>query len=152
MDIKTRKCALLGYGTNRKDYRLYDVERKKIAHSRDVAFDETSLPGIEKETTIKYVKLKVSEEPIVESTTTNGEIEEMTVNDQHTGEPLPTSPNVSEAVPWRSTRLKQAPNRFGHSVIVALDDEKDPSTLLEAKSVHNKLKWEEAMKREMESL
>ena len=37
-------------------------------------------------------------------------------------------------------------------MIVALDDEKDPSTFSEAKSVPNKLKWEEAMKREMESL
>jgi len=152
LDIKTRKCVLLGFGTNQKGYRLYDIERMKIVHSRDVVFDETSLPGIEKETTIKYVELKVSEEPIVESTTTNGETEEMTVNDQQTGEPLPTSPNVSEAVPRRSTRLKQALNRFGHSVIVALDDEKDPSTFSEAKSVPNKLKWEEAIKREMESL
>ena len=98
------------------------------------------------------MELEVSEEPIVESTTTNGETEEMTVKDQQTREPLPTSPNVSEAVPRRSTRLKQPPNRFGHSVIVALDDEKDPSTFSEAKSVPNKLKWEEAMKREMESL
>ena len=49
-------------------------------------------------------------------------------------------------------QLKQPPNRFSHSVIVALDDEKDPSTFSEAKSVPNKLKWEEAMKREMESL
>ena len=93
--------------------------------------------------------LEVSEVPTVESTTTNSE---MTVNDQQTGEPLPTSPNVSEAVPRRSTRLKQALNRFGHSVIVALDDEKDPSTFSEVKSVPDKLKWEEAMKREMESL
>ena len=54
LDIKTRKCVLLGYGTNQKGYRLYDVKRKKIVHSRDLVFDETSLPGIEKETTIKY--------------------------------------------------------------------------------------------------
>ena len=147
LDIKTRKCVLLGYGTNQKGYRLHDVKRKKIVHSRDVVFDETSLPGIEKETTIKYVELKVSEEPIVESTITNGETEEMTVNNQLIREPLPTSLNVSEAVPRRSTRLKQPPNRFGHSVIVALDDEKDPSTFSEAKSVPNKLKWEEAMKK-----
>ena len=105
LDIKTRKCVLLGYGTNQKGYRLYDVKRKKIVHSRDVVFDETSLPGIEKETKIKYVELEVSEEPVVESTTTNGETGEMTVNDQQTREPLPTSPNVSEAVPRRSTRL-----------------------------------------------
>ena len=97
MDIKTRKCVLLGYGTNQKGYRLYDVKHKKIVHSRDVVFDETFLSGIEKETTIKYVELEVSEEPIVESTITNGETEEMTVNYQQIREPLPTSLNVSEA-------------------------------------------------------
>ena len=99
LDFKTRKCVLLGYGTNQEGYRLYDVECMKIVHSKDVVFDETSLPGIEKKITIEYVELEVSEEPIVESTTTNGETEEMTVNDQLAGEPLPTSLNVSEAVP-----------------------------------------------------
>ena len=49
LDIKTRKCVLLGYGTNQKGYRLHDVERKNIVHSRDVVFNGTSLPGIEKE-------------------------------------------------------------------------------------------------------
>ena len=101
LDIKTKKCVLLGYGTNQKGYRLHDVERKNIVHSRDVAFNGTSLPSIEKETKIKYVELEVSEEPIVESSTSNGETEEMPINDQQIREPLPTSLNVSEAVPWR---------------------------------------------------
>ena len=42
----------MGYGTSQKGYRLYDVECMKIVHSRDVVFDETSIPGIQKETTV----------------------------------------------------------------------------------------------------
>ena len=38
-----------------KGYRLYDVERMKVVHSRDVVFDETSTPRLQKETTVKYV-------------------------------------------------------------------------------------------------
>jgi hypothetical protein len=40
-DSKARKAVLLGYGTNRKAYRLYDPEKKVVFHSRDVIFDET---------------------------------------------------------------------------------------------------------------
>ena len=49
LDSKTRKCVLLGYGSNQKGYRLYDLDRKKVVHSRDVTFDEASTPGVEKE-------------------------------------------------------------------------------------------------------
>ena len=94
-----KKCVLLGYGTNQKGQHLYDVKHKKIVHNGDVVFDDTSLPGIEKEKAIKYVELERIEEPIVECTTTNGETKEITINDQQSEEPLPTNPNFSEAVP-----------------------------------------------------
>ena len=48
LDSKARKCVMLGYGTSQKGYRLYDVEEMKVVHSRDVVFDETSMPGIQK--------------------------------------------------------------------------------------------------------
>ena len=56
---KTRKCVLLGYGAVQKGYRLYDLKREKIIHSRDVIFNESSMPGIQKEKVDKYVKLEV---------------------------------------------------------------------------------------------
>ena len=46
LDCKVRKCVLMGYRANQKGYRLYDIERMKVIHSRDVVFDETSMPGI----------------------------------------------------------------------------------------------------------
>ena len=42
LDSKSRKCILLGCGAEIKGYRLYDVERGKVLHSRDVVFDESS--------------------------------------------------------------------------------------------------------------
>ena len=60
LDVKSRKCLMLGYGSTQKGYRFYDVERMKVAHSRDVVFDETSTPGLQKETTIEYVELEVN--------------------------------------------------------------------------------------------
>ena len=46
-----------GYGSNQKGYRLYDLDRKKVVHSRDVTFDEASTPGVEKEVASTYVEL-----------------------------------------------------------------------------------------------
>ena len=40
LDSKVRKCMLLGYGDCVKGYRLYDVTRSKVIHSRDVIFGE----------------------------------------------------------------------------------------------------------------
>lgn len=51
-DPKARKCILLGYGTQTKAYRLYDVVREKVFFSRDVVFEEAK-NGIEKEPTSK---------------------------------------------------------------------------------------------------
>ena len=30
LDTKSRKCVLLGYGTERKGYRLYDPSRERV--------------------------------------------------------------------------------------------------------------------------
>ena len=36
LDLKSRKCVLLGYGTETKGYRLYDPKRERVFYSRDV--------------------------------------------------------------------------------------------------------------------
>ena len=51
LNAKSRKCVLLGYGTERKGYRLYDPRRERIFCSRDAVFDESSR-GIEKEQSV----------------------------------------------------------------------------------------------------
>ena len=60
---KSRKCILLGYGTETKGYRLYDPHRQKVFFSRDVIFNEHEC-GSEKEFCQsegdKYVNLELS--------------------------------------------------------------------------------------------
>ena len=40
LDPKAKKCILLGYGTETKGYRLYDLNRGKVFYSRDVLMNE----------------------------------------------------------------------------------------------------------------
>ena len=66
LDLKARKCIMLGYGAIQKGYRLYDLERMKVIHNRDVIFNEDSMPGVQKESTYEYVELEVNNEPVTE--------------------------------------------------------------------------------------
>ena len=40
LDSKTKKCTLLGYGSVRKGYRVFDQLTWKVSYSRNVKFDE----------------------------------------------------------------------------------------------------------------
>ena len=40
LDSKSRKCLLLGYGTETMGYRLYDLSRERVFFGRDVLFNE----------------------------------------------------------------------------------------------------------------
>ena len=66
LDSKANRCVMLGYGAQQKGYCLFDLDHRKVIHSRDVVFDETTMPGLQKETTDKYVELKLEEEPTAE--------------------------------------------------------------------------------------
>ena len=61
LDIKAIRCIMLGYGTETKAYRLYDVERKKVFYSRNVIFNEAASgkeEAMNKTSDIKYVQLE----------------------------------------------------------------------------------------------
>ena len=151
---KTRKCVLLGYGAVQKGYRLYDLKREKIIHSRDVIFNESSMPGIQKEKVDKYVKLEVGEnEPTIEEQGTP----ELTVshvpNQSQHEEQVTHGSNTIDPPLRRSTRNRHEPSRYGYqSGFMASSEEHDPSTVREALSTPDKARWEEAMAREMESI
>ena len=50
LDSKSVKCIFLGYGSEVKGFRLYDLTKKGILYSRDVIFDEEQ-HGVQKEKT-----------------------------------------------------------------------------------------------------
>ena len=62
LNTKARKCILLGYGGETKDYRLYDIELKRVLHSCDVTFNETVF-GIADQVFVKPLfKLQLQDE------------------------------------------------------------------------------------------
>jgi len=139
---------MLGYGSTQKGYRLYDVERMKVVHSRDVVFDETSTPGLQKETTVKYVELEVDgDDASYNESQVDGESNEP---DQVNESTMPSS--EEDSAPRRSTRNRQAPDRYGHVVTMVSCDQEDPTSVAEAKASRDKYQWEKAMNAEMASL
>lgn len=66
LDPKSKKCVLLGYGTTKKGYRLYDPLKKKVLHSRDVIFNEKKYdfdkPPEPQEEPERHVYLECSDE------------------------------------------------------------------------------------------
>ena len=65
LDPRARKCIFLGYGTETKGYRLFDPERRRVFHSRDVMFSETNKPGLQEETNEMFMEEQM-ESPLVE--------------------------------------------------------------------------------------
>ena len=44
LDPKAIRCVLVGYATQQRGYRLFDLQTKKIVVARDVVFDESKFP------------------------------------------------------------------------------------------------------------
>ena len=129
LDSKARKCILLGYGTETKGYRLYDPQRGRVFHSRDVKFNESSR-GIEvskeqEPEQNRYVELDfpANEEPIVDET--------------------PEPPVLR-----RSERGRKPPDYYGGEwATTANDDDNGPRTAKEALTSPQKTKWIKAMEK-----
>ena len=81
---------------------------RKVVHSRDIVFDETTMPGLQNETTDKYMELKLEEEPITEDcSTTTPEVsvpEANLLNELLNEEPVVHNSVSSELPLQRSTR------------------------------------------------
>ena len=74
------------------------------------------------------------------------------MDEQLDEESTASNPIVSESVLRSSTRNKQKPNRYGYNLTVASTEQQDSSSVAEARSTPDKVKWEKAMEREMKLL
>ena len=179
LDSKTRRCILLGYGTEQKGYRLFDPQRSKvIIHSRDVVFDENSMAGdqLQVQPSSEYVNLEVEgergegeEEQRVEVEGERGEVQEEqrvevesergAVQEQQRVE-VEGEQNVYSSDPAastgaglrRSARIRQEPDRYSHLLMLLSSEQQDPCSVAEAKSSYDHARWVEVMEREMQSL
>ena len=137
LDRKSRKCVLLGYGTETKGYRLYDLERAKVFYSRDVVFNESSC-GIE----VPSEEEKKNETPYVEFDS----LPEQKPDDQ------PVANETTEPVLSRPERERRPPDYYGEWETITSTDLNEPKTVKEALASPDKAKWMTAMDRELESL
>ena len=161
LDVKARKCIMLGYGTETKAYRLYDVEREKVLYSRDVIFNEAASgkeEAMNKTSDIRYVQLKCLNDEefhndVVHDEHDLHEDEEIHNDVAHDGHDLNEPVVEKESVPElrRSSREKKMPDFYGIRVNVA-DGSADLVSLMEALDNSDKAYWKDAMEKKMKSL
>ena len=134
LDSKARKTILLGYGNETKGYRLYDLTRSRVIHSRDVLFDE-STRGIEKE--------EINEqEPSMVSL---NEEEQMLIDDLSEEETRSEPENVTEPEPESETRRStRESDRYGVWVNATTVSNDEPMSVREALNCPEEKQWRQA--------
>lgn len=142
LDSKAKKCIFLGYGKEIKGYRLFDISKNKVIHSRDVIFNESEF-GMSVSDEAGEIKLN----PLITYQ------EYLPEDDIELNEPDCQIPEeVEDEIPRRSVRERRPPNRYGEWVHAANHSEPDtpePKSVSDAlSSVH----WKEAMQREIDSI
>ena len=145
LDVKARKCIMLGYGTETKAYRLYDVERSKVVFSRDVVFNEAK-NGIEKEP---------ASSQSTQDSTRYVQLDSAGVDDlAQEGEQIPQEQVPQEQEPGlrRSTRERRQTNFYTPGATCTVADIRDPLSRKEALDSGSSSEWVNAMEKEMESL
>ena len=147
-DSKSKRCILLGYGSETKAYRLYEKIRGRIIYSRDVIFDESKC-GIEEERRVNETPgVLVHESPYSEKEPETKDEEPVIKDDEPVSE---DDEPVIEDMPERPVRQRQPPDRYGEWVTLTRTST-EPTSVKEVMKSPNKEKWEDAMKDELKSL
>eukprot|EP00253_Pinus_taeda_P023450 PITA_23450 len=154
LEAKSKKCTFIGYGVNDFGYRLYDYEFHKIIRSRDVIFNEKVLY---KNQSQENKQEKENREYTVLDDITGKVIVPENYHDQHPEQQPQQQQQQALQTPEsgvrRSTRISRPPERYSPSLYyVLLTDFDEPKCYEEAVQVETREKWEQAMKKEMDSL
>jgi hypothetical protein len=165
LDAKSRKCYFIGYGDEAFGYRFWDDQNRKIIRSRNVTFNEMVVYKNNSSAKPVSTKLEAEKPEFINldgiskgaaqrrnsEVDKDSEIEEgpkvEEIVDQHIEQGTPT------VAVRRSTRTIRSPQRFSPSLFhILLTDGNEPKTFVEALEVEDSIKWELAMKDEMDSL
>ncbi|KAL5841649.1 hypothetical protein ACOSQ3_012252 [Xanthoceras sorbifolium] len=145
LDTKSNKCVFVGYGGDEFGYRFWDYENRKIIRSRDVIFNEN----------LMYKDRSIAESS---SSTTEAETKEFAEFEEISGSDVQISPEtVQEELDApelrRSSRVPKPIQRYSPSLhYLLLTDSGEPECYDEAMQVEDSVKWESAMRDEMDSL
>ena len=135
LDKKSKKCIFLGYDSNIKGYRLYDLTDRKVIIRRDVIFNENI--NISDVNDCKSDDNIDNSENVVDIFIDNDYGDDSVVSD--------ISPILR-----RSNRLRRKPDRYGeYSNICELHD---PLSVSEALNSSDSHLWKDAMKSEMDAM
>ena len=144
LDSKARESIFLGYGKEKKGYRLYDVATKKVFYSRDVIFNEEKFnysdEGNDKQVKTKETNKEELEPNRMEVEDINYELEEN------------ESENSDNEMLTRPKRTRRAPDHYGEWVHIAENNASEPKNMSEVMSSNEKEEWLNAMENEIQSL
>lgn len=138
-DVKSVKCIMLGYCSNVKGYRLYDLSKKRVFLSRDVTFNEGERSQSEKELQSQE-PVELIENQVIETRV------ELPCDDDH--EPAAGCGPLGAG----ANRIRRAPDRYGDWVYVTHESDDDPKTFHEAQACRDSHLWHQAMESEMLSM
>ena len=156
LDSKSSECIFVGYGSETKGYRLFDLSKNRIIFSRSVKFDEAKFFSDLK---LGYVDAKnINSVQIPDSFSSNSD----SCLGEPSGSPSIGEPSVLDAcveepsvqvndIPRRSTRISRPPDRYGDYVYVA-DEISEPKSAFEALSGPESDMWKNSMQREYDSI
>ena len=145
LDCKSNKCVFVGYGGDEFGYRFWDYENRKIIRSRDVIFNENVM--------YKDRSIAESSSSSIEAETKEFvEFEEISGNDvQISHEAVQEEPGTHAL--RRSSRIPKPIQCYSPSLhYLLLSDSGEPECYDQAMQVEDSVKWESAMKDEMDSL
>ncbi|CAL2238507.1 unnamed protein product [Prunus armeniaca] len=166
---KSTHCIFLGFEKGVKGFKLWDINNRKKVVSRDVVFDETTMPlnkvesSREKkdDTEIEATKIPLinSDEEAAQVEQETGQIEGILIRQasQRVRTPTNNPPAFQRCITLdKPNRNKKKPDRFGFDqdeVNYALNiSQGDPTTYQEAITSDERDSWISAMTEEMESL
>ena len=138
LDYKSSKCIFLGYGSEVKAYRLYNLEKERVFHSRDVIFNERQ-SGLQKE------EVDVNDKNVVIEFPHADEFDSLSGSDLDVNE-------TPEPDLRRSVREKRAPHMFGEWVTAVCDTSPEPTNAKQALMGAEREYWKMAMQDEMDSI
>ncbi|MCO5600651.1 hypothetical protein L7F22_054766 [Adiantum nelumboides] len=152
LDPKSRKCIFVGYGDSGKmGYRLWNPESHKLVRSNDVVFSESTMykPPVK---TVEIWRVIFEEDGHVYRPARN-DGDHGQNGEQEQPQEGGNAGNDEPVVYRRSTRVSRPPDRYVPTMdYVMLKDCDGPSTYQEAMKRDDHVKWEKAMKSEMDSL
>ncbi|KAL0323576.1 UNVERIFIED_CONTAM: Retrovirus-related Pol polyprotein from transposon RE2 [Sesamum angustifolium] len=108
LEEKTEKGIFLGYSTQLKDYRIYNLKTKKLIISRDVEFDEDAMWNWDEEKVERQSVMIPKETPPQQQQEEGTDQAEMERRSQQApGSPRrpPPSEEIEEEIPPRRTKL-----------------------------------------------